>query len=477
MPLGAGDMETNEKFCCQAIEIDITPQKPVALVGQYYHRLATEVYSPLCANILVLRKGKETVIFVACEWLGVPEEFIEYAKSLLLEKVPGFPTDSVIFSATHTHTAPYVYDNHGSKTWGKDFDWVRTNEEEMSPEEYRKFSAERITDGILKAYCTCVPAVVSTDIRELSISFNRRTVYADGSAVMYGNTNRDDFVRMEGISDNGVHLFALEDLQGKLIAAVIEIACPSQVLEHHCFVSSDYWNEVRIRLKALYGETVTIVGLCGAAGDLSPRDLVRAAMPEPEMHSTKMYQPEGTFYLADMITAAFQEFMGTRTKQDNPQLQHLSRVIELPLWTVTEKEYLQAEKAYQEKRALHEQMKDFTEAESYTLSIDAGVVIRWEEQQKSLTHPVEIHTVKLGDALLATNPFELFVEYADRIRSRSNCQNTVVVQLTGGYQGYLPSAVAVEHGGYSALVCNGLYASDGGDKLVAETLDMIGKMQ
>ena len=114
---------------------------------------------------------------------------------------------------------------------------------------------------------------------------------------------------------------------------------------------------------------------------------------------------------------------------------------------------------------------------SYTLSIDAGVVIRWEEQQKSLTHPVEIHTVKLGDALLATNPFELFVEYADRIRSRSNCQNTVVVQLTGGYQGYLPSAVAVEHGGYSALVCNGLYASDGGDKLVAETLDMIGKMQ
>ena len=56
MPLGAGDMETNEKFCCQAIEIDITPQKPVALVGQYYHRLATEVYSPLCANILVLRK-------------------------------------------------------------------------------------------------------------------------------------------------------------------------------------------------------------------------------------------------------------------------------------------------------------------------------------------------------------------------------------------------------------------------------------
>ena len=175
MPLGAGDMETNEKFCCQAIEIDITPQKPVALVGQYYHRLATEVYSPLCANILVLRKGKETVIFVACEWLGVPEEFIEYAKSLLLEKVPGFPTDSVIFSATHTHTAPYVYDNHGSKTWGKDFDWVRTNEEEMSPEEYRKFSAERITDGILKAYCTCVPAVVSTDIR--AVSYTHLDVY------------------------------------------------------------------------------------------------------------------------------------------------------------------------------------------------------------------------------------------------------------------------------------------------------------
>ena len=77
---------------------------------------------------------------------------------------------------------------------------------------------------------------------------------------------------------------------------------------------------------------------------------------------------------------------------------------------------------------------------------------------------------------MATNPFELFVEYADRIRARSGGGNVAIVQLACGYQGYLPSATAISHGGYSALVCNGLYGADGGDILVEETLQLLQKL-
>lgn len=72
-----------------------------------------------------------------------------------------------------------------------------------------------------------------------------------------------------------------------------------------------------------------------------------------------------------------------------------------------------------------------------------------------------------------TDPFELFVAYADRIRAGSGNPNTMVVQLTNGYEGYLPTAKAISCGGYSAGVNNGYLGAEGGDALVRESLEML----
>ena len=49
-----------------------------------------------------------------------------------------------------------------------------------------------------------------------SIGFGRRAVYADGSAQMYGRTNRPDFVNLEGMDDDDVGSIFFYDRPGQI---------------------------------------------------------------------------------------------------------------------------------------------------------------------------------------------------------------------------------------------------------------------
>jgi len=45
--------------------------------------------------------------------------------------------------------------------------------------------------------------------------------------------------------------------------------------------------------------------------------------------------------------------------------------------------------------------------------------------------PVEIHAIRLGDMAIATNRFELYLDFGIRIKARSKAVQTFVVQLAG----------------------------------------------
>ncbi len=453
---------------------DITPKLPAALVGQYYRRVATEVYSPLTANILAVKSGEDQAVMVSCDLLGIPRRLMPKVRRKAQELVPELDPAKIIVNAIHTHTGPFVYPDHASNFWGSDFDYIPQLPDEQNPDAYADGLSTIIAEGIREAWNNMEPVKMATGFDHLSIAYNRRTVYQDGHAEMYGSTARPDFKQMEGTTDSGIHFLTFTNGAGDLTAAVIEIPCPSQVLEHKSYISSDFWHDIRENIHKLYGDQVTVIALCGAAGDLSPRDLVRTAMEEPEMHATKMYNPEGVTYIAGRVTRAFQEFYdGPRTETDQVTLRHIARDLSLPLRTATAGAVEEAKREYEALRAKRDSMSDFTESECMWLSIYAGVIKRYDMQQASLVYPIEVHVLRLGDAVIATDPFELFVYYADKIRSHTGSPNTLVVQLACGYEGYLPTQQAVENGGYSSYICNGSIGPEGGEKLVEETLAML----
>jgi hypothetical protein len=81
--------------------------------------------------------------------------------------------------------------------------------------------------------------------------------------------------------------------------------------------------------------------------------------------------------------------------------------------------------------------------------------------------------MRLGDVAMATNPFELFLDYGLRMKTRSKAVLTFVVQLANGRGTYLPTAKAEAGGGYSAIVQSNSVGSEGGQVLVDKTVELI----
>ena len=77
------------------------------------------------------------------------------------------------------------------------------------------------------------------------------------------------------------------------------------------------------------------------------------------------------------------------------------------------------------------------------------------------------------EIVFATNSFELFLDYGNKIRARSKAQQTFLIQLCCGSDGYLPTEKAERGGHYSAYVSSGVTGHAGGDLLVRETLETI----
>jgi hypothetical protein len=77
---------------------------------------------------------------------------------------------------------------------------------------------------------------------------------------------------------------------------------------------------------------------------------------------------------------------------------------------------------------------------------------------------------------VATNPFELFVDYGLRMKARSPAEQTFVVQLASDSLGYLPTERAVAGGHYSAEIMSNIIGPEGGRILVERTVELLRAM-
>jgi hypothetical protein len=153
---------------------------------------------------------------------------------------------------------------------------------------------------------------------------------------MYGNNVTERFLRVEGNADNGVEYVFAYDLAGQLTGALINLACPAQVLENKRFLSADIWGAVR----AQWAECPYLVTLCGAAGDITMRDLVRRYRMEAPMNDVA-----GMNVQAGSIVRESRYVLST-VKPDDIQfdltVKHLVRHIMLPISTVTDEQFIAA---------------------------------------------------------------------------------------------------------------------------------------
>jgi hypothetical protein len=450
MALEAGELHIG------GASVSITPDRPVALAGQMHTRIARDVESPVTATALALefREGAEVVdqaIMISCDLVAIRRDILERVRARVGERLPGFDVGKLFLNATHTHTAPVTESGQYTIPDGV-----------MSPGEYVDFLVDQLGEVATRAWNSRRPGAVGWGLGHAVVAYNRRSVYADGRAQMYGPTDRADFRRIEGPEDQGIEVLFFWDADEKLMATAINVASPAQEVEGRSAINADFWHEVRQLLRAQHGSDLLVLGWTGASGDQSPRPMFRRAAEDRMRQLRNLNRLEE---IARRIVHAWEEaYAGARQDiRNGVALTHKVERIGLTPRTILEHEHREAKARL---AALADEPDNH-----WRMRWHQTVVDRYERQQAGLVEPyeTEVHVLRLGDVAIATNEFELFTDFGIQIKARSPAIQTFVVQLAGSGQ-YVPTEIAVHGGGYSAIAESNLVGPRGGQELVDRTI-------
>ncbi len=470
---------------------DITPDQPALLQGQFHARISEGVMDPITITALAIESRKNgkavgKVIMISCDLVGIRDILRDGVRERLKKTLPEIESQQVFLNATHTHTAPYC---SGDKVV-KDLYGVELDA--MVPADYLEFITGRIAEAAVSAWNGRIPGGISYGLGFAVIGHNRLAVDYSGTSVMYGSTSSPEFSHMEGYEDHSVQALYTWDTERNLTGVVINIHVPSQVSEQSFLVSADFWHNTRVELCKRMNKDIYILPQCGAAGDQSPHIMIGKKAEErmQGIMGLENGNPGVRQLIALRITDAVMSMLPYMKEniEWNLKLDHRAETVNLTRRLITIDDVNKALEESGKWEMQYEQMlkeikdnpeitkkprwyKDITIAYSRMMR---GVTVqkRFELQKTEPVIPVEIHVIRIGDIVMASNPFELYLDYGIRIKGRSPAVQTFTIQLAGNGT-YLPPFRSTVGGSYGAEAASTNIGPEGGRELVEKTLELI----
>ena len=493
--------------------VNITPEKPILIWGQRHARISEGVLDPVTATVLAIESedgfSSNKVIFVSCDLTaildgvrepdmyftpGTENNLLNNVRNIVKKSIPDLNPGQIIINGTHTHTGPfYGSDESTKRIYGIELDV-------MSPADVQRFISEKIASAIKKAWDNRKPGGISYGLGHAVVGHNRIAVNQSGKGIMYGNTNSPDFSHIEGSEDHSVNLLYTWDKSANLTGVVVNLACPAQVTEGLYKISADFWHETRIELQNRLGKNIFVLPQCSAAGDQSPHIMI-GLNAETRMQKIMFPKCEGigdqsmglrkqiALRISDAVTSVL-PYMKDNIEWD-PIIAHQTESVNLTRRLIPEddvKKALNESESYfgkyqellgeiKNNPSIKNKSRWYTEVSLAYSQTYRGLSVkeRYELQKIQPNLPIEIHVVRIGNTVFATNPFELYLDFGNRIKARSSAVQTFLVQLSGSGS-YLPPLRSVTGDSYGAEPASTLVGPESGQILVEKTLDLIYKI-
>lgn len=485
-------------------EESIVPEKKVSLAGQFYERISEYVESEITVTAMAVQADGDEMIIASVDVTSISGAILSVVREKFAALTSAIDANKLIVSATHSHTSVKMAlksDKMARGTVdileeflpkGKEYTKVVTADDMvLTPEEGAQLVSDKIALAAKKAWDNRKEALFTNEFGRAAVGMCRRVSYDDGSAQMWGDTNTANFDALEGGNDSGIELLYTFDKNKKLTGVVANIACPAQILEQRSFISADYWGRAKAILREKFGDDIFLLGLCGAGGDQCPRDLVRWVDPETPIDDPNVKRPnlikrkaDPSMYdisgcnragkrIANEIISVYEEISEL---QEEAIFKHKVIRFDLPLRKATMEEYNHALRELEYYVDKNKEKDVFNFEDNARMHVHAGTIKRYRDQQFMEVVPIEMHVIRLGNISIVTNPFELFLDYGNRMKARSYSEQTFIVQLCCGALGYLPTEKAEIAGHYSAYISSGWVGHEGGDLLVRKTIKEINEM-
>lgn len=422
---------------------DISPRQPMFLFG-YPHvsRMSTGVHDPLLATALCLLDGENAALFVSVDILMLSHHVLAACRAAIADQT-GIPTEAILISTTHTHSAPVSIDLLAFR-----------GDPVVPPADalYLASVSEAIVAAAVEAWNDAVPAEVAVT-----------------SACVEGvGGNRHD---PHGPRDGQPNILYLRETPSRkpLALSLAYAMHPTVLHENSTLASADFPGYTRQHIaEALPG--VTVLYHTAPCGNQSPRYHVTGqTFAEAERLGRRL----GEAVLSAVAALAGCDFTG------HCPLAAARTFVQLPPRTFPAVD--EAEHALAAARAEYARLQSAGAGHGPVRT--AEVAVFGAEEQLFLSRaqaagelaalraeytPTEVQAIRVGGAVFVGLPGELFVEYGLEIKAQAGVPAFVISLANGELQGYIvtPGATGYE-AGFS------LFTADAGRILVEAALGLV----
>ena len=413
-------------FRAGASVVDITPTNfPVRVNAMFTERSAKAATDPLEVRALALDDGETRIVIAVVDTCMMARDLIDRAKEQA-SQATGIPTDKMLVSATHTHSAPSAMACLGSR--------LDTN--------YAVFLIPRIVEAIISAAKNLQPARIGWGaVDDWEHTFNRRWIrrpdkmlndpFGDRNvrAHMHPGHQSPDAVGPSGPVDPGLSVISVQTPDGKPLAL---LANYSQHYYGSPLLSADYFGRFRPHIATLLNaptnsgsnKFVAIMSQ-GTSGDLMWMDYSAAA----NNIGYDAYAKE----MADKVAGVVRNIQF----HDWVPLKMAERTLALNFRVPDEARLDWARK----KVKTFEGRLPGSSPEVY-----AAEAIYLHDRPRT---ELKLQALRIGDLGVATIPNEVFALTGLKLKAQSPFGTTFNIELANGSDGYIPPPEQHKLGGYT----------------------------
>ena len=429
---------------------DITPMEsvPLAGFGNTARRMSGPVLSPLLATCLAFSDGQKTLLFYTLDFAGFSSKCNEIIRPAI-SQATGIPVAQIHLSCSHCHSSPDM-----------------ANVTIPAIPRYNKQLEAKLVLAALDAMADLTPTRIYVSAVETSgLNFVRNYVRQDGTycGSNFGNLSDSPIVGHESEADRMLQLvyFLREGKQAVLLANF-------QGHPHRLSGGSDptitadivgfFRSEMERRTGCLLAYAT------GGSGNENSVSRIKEEMaaPEPYDHGK---------ILADFACRAFRNFK----EVGNVGVDAAELVLELPLNHTQDHLVPEAEKIQALWQAHNDTRLCAIAGAPYGINspYHAGAILRKAKMAQSF--PLSIYALKVGDVGIAVAPYEMYDSNGLQIKEASPFALTVIATCANTIEGYVPSALGWEHGGYSCDTTR--FCPGSGEELAGHYINLLTKLK
>ncbi len=442
------------KLHAGAARVDITPELGIQLAGDIgRYRPTEEIRDRLYANALVVewkqdeesRHGSRShinarICLLSLDLLSVNTEWADRIRQEAGE-ILGIGKEAVALHVVQNHASPVIghfFIKDECPLMPPEYPWLRGGDDR-----YNEVAVRNCLAAVKQARDNLEPVTLAVGHGiDGRVAFNRRFVMRDGSAECHPANCDPNIAYVEGPTDPEVGVATLTNEHGKVISVLLHHTCHPCNGYPHRYVIGDWpgaWAEL---MRQKFGGACVPLVINGCCGNIHHNNhLVRGYVSDYHQ-------------MAARLTETSEAVLEKMALSESSIVASGQTVLTLPLRKLTD-EIVAAARALVDEHPEPVWLDEDKTCVHWDWVYAVTRLDLKDTQDKNPNCDYEIQAFRIGDLALATVMGEPFVQAQLEIKLASTAAQTMVAHFCNGYAGYIPTAEALQRGGYETRTGSG----------------------